>query len=124
MKTRTWILLFAAAILICAVSAAFLMNRAPAGDKIGVYQDGEELYIIDLRDVSESYEIELKSDRGVNVLCIEPDGAYIRSADCPDQICVHHEKLTKSAGTPIICLPNRVVVKWIGGGSAADAVVG
>ena len=124
MKTRNWILLFAAVILICAACGVFLMNRAPAGDRIGIYQDGEELYTIDLSAVSEPYEIELRTDRGVNVIYIEPDGAYVKSADCPDQICVHHEKLTKSAGMPIICLPNRVVVKWTGGGAGADAVVG
>ena len=33
----------------------------------------------------------------------------MKSADCPDQICVHQRAISKN-GESIICLPNKVVV--------------
>jgi len=48
-------------------------------------------------------------------LLSEEGTVSMESADCPDQICVHHQRIKRS-GESIICLPNKVVVSIEGGG--------
>ncbi len=54
------------------------------------------------------------ADGGENVLVIESGKAYMKSASCPDGICVRHYAVSKD-GESIICLPNKVVVTVRGG---------
>ena len=49
-----------------------------------------------------------------NVLMIKDGRAQMKSADCPDQICVRQKAISKE-GESIICLPNKVVVSIVGG---------
>ncbi|OJU08502.1 MAG: hypothetical protein BGN88_14900 [Clostridiales bacterium 43-6] len=44
-----------------------------------------------------------------NTLVIKDGYAFMESADCNDQICVHHRKISRTDES-IICLPNKVVV--------------
>lgn len=56
----------------------------------------------------------LKKDRVVvlshNTVVIENGEAYIKSADCPNQICVKTGRISK-AGEQIACIPNGVLVE-------------
>ena len=57
----------------------------------------------------------LKEDRSIkigktNVVEIKNGKAFMRHADCPDQICVRHRAICLD-GESIVCLPNRVVVE-------------
>lgn len=45
-----------------------------------------------------------------NTVVIKNGKAFVKSADCPDQICVKHKKISKS-GESIVCLPNRVIIE-------------
>lgn len=56
--------------------------------------------------LSEDAEIDL----GTNIAVIKDSYAYMKSADCPDQICVKHEKINKK-GETVICLPNKILLK-------------
>ena len=44
-----------------------------------------------------------------NMLLISGQAADMRLANCPDQVCVKHDPVSK-IGETIICLPNRVVI--------------
>lgn len=46
---------------------------------------------------------------GKNTLVVEDGAAYMEEADCPDQICVRHRRISRN-GESIICLPNQVVI--------------
>lgn len=61
--------------------------------------------------------VEIKSDRGHNILVIEDGEAYVREASCPDGVCSSHKPIN-IVGESIICLPNQVVVSIEGGVSA------
>lgn len=47
-----------------------------------------------------------------NVCVIENGSVYMKSADCPDQICVKTKAIRTSASS-IVCLPNKVVVEIV-----------
>ncbi|MDR2615872.1 MAG: FAD:protein FMN transferase, partial [Oscillospiraceae bacterium] len=79
---------------------------------IGVYKDGELLHAVDLDSVKEPYDFNAGDG---NVARIAPGEVYMLSADCRDQICVRHAALRGGYGAagPIVCLPNKVVIKYI-----------
>ena len=52
---------------------------------------------------------------GTNVIIIEDGAVYMKSADCPDRLCVHQGKKSMN-GERIVCLPNRVEVRVEGDG--------
>ena len=60
---------------------------------------------------------------GSNILQIEDGQAWIREANCPDQICVLLGKINQS-GQLIVCLPNGLIVYIEGGEDTIDGMVG
>ena len=51
---------------------------------------------------------------GTNILVIENGEAWLKSANCPDALCVKQGKV-HSDGQVITCLPNRLTVTVYGG---------
>ncbi|MBR3895198.1 MAG: NusG domain II-containing protein [Clostridia bacterium] len=77
-----------------------------AGDSVTVTVDGKLWAEYPL---NEDREIEIKTERGVNLLVIKDGKAEIVRASCPDGICSDHRPINRD-GESIICLPNKVVV--------------
>ena len=106
-------LILAAAILI--IAAGFyignrIMNRAPA-IVVEVSVDGVIAQEIDLSKDGE-YVIQ-GFDNGSNTLIIENGQAWISDATCPDKVCIHQGKISRS-GEMIVCLPNMMIAKIVG----------
>ncbi len=101
-------LLLAAGIALCLT----LLFRSP-GDWVVVEVDGEEWgrYALDKGAV---IRIETETG-GYNVLEIADGCASVTEASCPDNLCVHQHRISRSDET-IVCLPNRVVVSVVSGG--------
>lgn len=57
-------------------------------------------------------EIVLDGDGQYNKVVIKDGKAYMKEANCRDQICVHMREI-HADGETIICLPNRVYVEVI-----------
>jgi hypothetical protein len=72
--------------------------------------DGKEYATYPL---NQDQTIQIKNDYGENTIIISKGSVYMKSATCPDQICVKHSPLPQST-TPIICLPHKLVVEIIG----------
>lgn len=117
MTNKRWIVLFAALLLLCA-AALFLMPRA--GSTVGVFQNGELVYTIHPHSAAKDYV--LTYEAGETLVHAGPDGIWVESADCKNQNCVRHGPL-KPGGTPIVCLPERIVVRYMAD-DTIDAVTG
>ncbi len=72
-------------------------------------------------DKDATYTIQGK-DGGSNVLVIKDGYAYIKEASCPDGLCINMGKIRKTSQS-VICLPNQVVVKIVGGEQDADIYI-
>lgn len=59
---------------------------------------------------------------GSNRIVIQDGYVYMADADCPDKLCEHMGKISKT-GENIVCMPHRVVVEIVGDGSELDSVV-
>jgi len=68
--------------------------------------------------------VTIETEWGYNIVRTEYGQVFVEEADCRDQICVDHKKVSK-VGETIVCLPHKMVVEIIGEGEAEmDMVVG
>ena len=121
-KTGTWITVIAVILLLSVAASLFLFLRPAAGHTAEIYVDGVLYRRVDLGKLTAPERIEVRTERGVNVLLAEPGRIRVESADCPDKVCVEAGWLEDSAA-PIVCLPHRVVIK-LTGGTSLDAEAG
>ena len=122
---RFWIIVLAAAFALCAGTAA-LVWRAPGRRTLArITVNGETVREIDLSAVTGEASFVIETEAGVNTVAVRPGGIRVLDADCPDQVCVHQGWLEGGA-VPIVCLPHRLVISLVSGGSAdaLDAVSG
>jgi hypothetical protein len=77
------------------------------GNFVNVVVDGK---VTETYDLHEDNMRIIFTDNGNNVLVIDEGEVYIKSADCPDKICVNHKKISK-AGETIVCLPHKLVIE-------------
>ena len=99
-------------VILAAALIGFLCFRFTQrdGQTVNVLVDGKVKYTFSLEDTVEKEILSGKNNQNKNVLVIENGKANMKSASCPDKICVDHRKISKS-GETIVCLPNRVVVE-------------
>ena len=121
-KTRIWVFLILAILVLAAAASALVLTRPAPGTVAEITVDGELLRTVDLSKVTEPERFTVTTDRGENVILLEPGRICVESADCPDQICVKAGWLADSAA-PIVCLPHRLVIE-LGGETELDAEAG
>lgn len=108
MKKNDWIMIA----LVIAIAAVFagvhFVGKNSGSGCVEIQVNGENYGIYPL-DVEKTVEI-----GDTNRLEIKDGAAEMIWASCPDQVCVHHKKISRD-GESIICLPNKVVVSAIDG---------
>lgn len=123
MTNRIWIVVFSFVALLCLGIWLFISNASSPSKVVGIYKDGSLVEKIDLNSVTDEREITLSGDFGDNVILVSNGRIEMKSADCPDKICVEHGEL-KSSSSPIVCLPNKVVIKFEENTDGTDAKTG
>ena len=123
MTNRIWIIVFSVVALLCLAIWLFISNAFSQSMIVGIYKDGSLVEKIDLNSVTGEREITLSGDFGDNVILVSNGRIEMKSADCPDKLCVKHGEL-KSSSSPIVCLPNKVVIKCEENTDGADAKTG
>ena len=109
------ILVIAAAAVIMLIS----MRQADTGEKTAlIIHDGIVVKKIRL-DTLDHTEIFEYSGKYPGVIEAENGRIRFREAACPDQVCVHTGWISKN-GQIAVCLPEGVLIKITGGGSAGD----
>ncbi len=71
----------------------------------------------------ENRELTVSSNGITLLVVIENAQVYVKSSDCPDKVCVHTGRISRS-GQSIICAPAGVVISVEGGGADADHIAG
>lgn len=107
-------------VLLLAGAVSVGLAQSVTGEQLyaEVSQDGVLLERIAL---TERTERTLDLD-GHNTIVLDGKTAQMTASDCRDQVCVHTGVLTR-AGQAAVCLPNRVVVRLVGGAQAQiDAI--
>ena len=118
MKTRTWIILLAAALIVCAGLSVWLLMPGQEVRTAEIWLDGELYRTVDL---DENQEFQVRSERGTNTVTVKDGKIAVTAADCPDHYCM--DRGYCAGGTQIVCLPNRLVIKFVGA-QEIDGVAG
>ena len=94
----------------------FMETKAPVAY---IYSDEKLMYKINLHTVSEPYQIKVKSPSGgYNIIEVRKDSIGVTEASCPDKIC-KQTGFTHSSALPVICIPNKLVIKIISPSSSS-----
>ncbi|WP_342438167.1 NusG domain II-containing protein [Paenibacillus sp. FSL L8-0436] len=116
--------------IVLIAALAFLAPRWFSDDKGGpgknlvanIMVDGKLFKTVQLTE--EDQTVEVRTDRGYNLLKVHDYGIEMYDADCPDKVCLGFGFITLPKQT-IVCLPHRVLVEIAGasGGDDIDAYV-
>lgn len=95
-------------------------DKGGAGKNLvaNVTVDGKLFKTVKLTE--EEHTIEIRTDRGYNILKVHDYGIEMYDADCDDQVCLGFGFITLPKQT-IVCLPHRVLVE-IASASGEDDV--
>lgn len=108
MKTRFWIGLLALALVVCVGLSVFLLQPGETAARIEIWSEGELKYTLSLK-VDQVLTIETAT--GSNTIAIRDGAVAVTEADCPDHYCMQRGYC--SGGTEIVCLPNRLVIRFL-----------
>lgn len=118
MKTKIWIGILAAALVLCLGLSIWLwLPRAPAACA-EVYCRGVLLHRLDL---SVDREVAVSTELGTNVITVRDGAVAVTQADCPDGYCM--KRGFCRSGAQIVCLPHGIVIQFVGSGEL-DGVAG
>ncbi len=118
MKTKYWVILLAALLAVSLGLSLWLLLPGEDASAAEVWSDGALLYTLDLQ-VDQTLQVHGGND--TNVITVKDGKIAVTEADCPDGYCM--ERGYCSGGAQIVCLPNRLVIKFLGE-QTVDAVVG
>ncbi len=113
MKTKTWITIFVIVIAALALLCLPLLNREPARFA-RILSGGQEITVVDL---SKNQEFTVAQK---NTVTVKDGKIAVTWADCPDHYCM--KRGFCAGGTPIVCLPNKLTVEFLGEQTVDGAV--
>lgn len=105
MKKNDFILIFTA--MAAAVLWLFLFSDQGGGAETVKISQGGKVFCV--KPLSENCEVNIN---GTNTAVIENGDVYMKSASCPDKLCVHQGRISDSS-KKIVCLPNKVIIEVI-----------
>lgn len=119
MKTKYWAALLAG-ILAVSLGLSFLV-LLPRGEAVSaeIYSGGKLLRTVSLH-VDQEYTVETPQG-GHNTVTVKDGKIAVTDADCPDHYCMARGFC--AAGPEIVCLPNRLVIRFVEE-TDVDAAVG
>ena len=108
MKTKYWILLFGVLLLLGVVLTAVLFSGSDS-PRAEIWSEGKLVKTVDL---AEDQTFTVTTETGGNTIEIREGAIRVTEATCPDHVCI--ERGACSGGAPIVCLPNRLVIRFTG----------
>ena len=119
MKTRTWILLFAVLLIACLGLSIPLLFPGEDASRAEILIDGKLVRSVDLH-IDQHFTLDTHNG-GQNTVTVRDGKIAVTEANCPDHYCM--ERGFCNSGAQIVCLPNRLVIRFVGE-QEIDAVVG
>lgn len=118
MKTKYWIWAISALTVLClGLSIVLLLPSRDAG-AAEIWSEGKRIATVSL---AQDQTITVETETGVNVVTVKDGAVGVIEANCPDKHCVNRGMCR--GGAPVVCLPNRLVIKFTGK-QPLDGIVG
>ena len=107
MKTKFWIIGIGCLFVLC-LGLSLLLLWPGEAVYAQVYSDGVLLYTLNLKM---DQTVEVTSQNGHNTLTVRDGKIAVTQADCPDHYCMQRGYC--NGGAQIVCLPNRLVIRFL-----------
>lgn len=105
-------IVLAAVLLILGITGVLIVKYGlKSGNTADVYIDDKLVQTIDL-SVDDEYTFQ--TDKGSNTVEVRNGAVSMKSADCPDKVCVRMGTKNRN-GETITCLPHKLVIEVHGG---------
>ena len=105
-------IVLAAVLLVLGIAGVFILKYGlHKGSYAEIYIDDKPVKTINM-DVDDEYVFH--TEQGENVVAVKDGKIEMKSADCPDKVCVRMGAKNRS-GETITCLPHKLVVEVHGG---------
>ena len=121
MKAKHWAFLLSGILLISFFLLLLPRFFSPEKPVAEIYRDGVLIQTVNLSHITEPLTIPLIHEEQENILEVFNGGIRMKSANCPDKLCVHQGEI-RTGASPIVCLPQRLVIQIKDGYSATDAI--
>ena len=118
MKTKYWVMLLSAVFLLCLGLSLPLLLPGEDARFAEIHSQGQLVRTVDLH-IDQQFTITTPQN-GTNVITVQNGKIAVTEATCPDHYCL--ERGFCSGGTQIVCLPNRLVIRF-SGKQSVDSVV-
>jgi len=119
MSNRTWIILIAAILALCVGFGLFFFSPAENAHRAQIKSGGKVLRVVDLK-TDQEFTVDTPGG-GHNIVTVKDGKIAVTEANCPDHYCM--DRGFVAGGTPIVCLPNTLVIEFLGA-QEVDGVVG
>ena len=117
MKTKYYIAILAAVLLIC-LGLTFFTMGGEAASRAQITSDGRLIRTVDLA-IDQEFTVE--TEDGYNIVTVKDGKIAVTEASCPDHYCMARGFC--NSGAQIVCLPNRLVIEFLGE-AEIDVIVG
>lgn len=105
-------IVLAAVLLILGITGVLIVKYGlKSGNTADVYIDDKLVQTIDM-SVDDEYTFQ--TDKGSNTVEVRKGAVSMKSADCPDKVCVRMGTKNRN-GETITCLPHKLVIEVHGG---------
>ena len=118
MKTKYWIAMLALVLVLCAAASVMLLSPQDGAARAEIRSEGKVIRTLDL---AVDQEFTVATAQGRNVITVRDGKIAVTEASCPDHYCM--DRGFCGGGTEIVCLPNRLVIHFLGE-QEIDGVVG
>ena len=114
MKTKYWLMIFGAVAAVC-IALSLPLLRQDQARFARITSRGETVKTVDLM-IDQEFTVD-----GRNTVTVSGGKIAVTWASCPDHYCM--KRGFCSGGTDIVCLPNRLVIEFLGD-QEVDAAIG
>lgn len=105
-------IVLAAVLLILGITGVLIVKYGlKSGNTADIYIDDKLVQTIDM-SVDDEYTFQ--TDKGSNTVEVRNGAVSVKSADCPDKVCVRMGTKNRN-GETITCLPHKLVIEVHGG---------
>ena len=120
-SNRFWLAILGVLLLAAVIGLVFVRSQRETGAQVQVLQGGEVADTLSLgKNVTRRYESETG---GYNIVEVKDGRVSVTEASCPDKVCVNHGPTDQTAD-PIVCLPNKLVVRVLAPGDDPNQLDG
>ena len=118
MKTKIWAAILVILLVVCGGLGMIFLQPGENSDYAQILSHGEVVKTVNLH-MDQEFTV-TTDDGGYNIVTVKDGAIAVSEASCPDHYC--QDRGFCSGGVDIVCLPNKLVIRFLGQQDVDSAV--